>query len=71
MPGINGNMVVHEIKKSNVQNTPVIGISGTPWELLNGEFDAILPKPCSLKALVSTVRDVCHSPLQPAQIKSL
>lgn len=62
MPGINGARVVHEIK-SNINNIPVIGMSGTPWELLNEEFDAVLPKPFSLKTLISTVRDVCHNSL--------
>ena len=61
MPGANGNGVVRDIKKSNRPNTPVIGMSGTPWELLNEEFDAVLSKPFSLKALVNTVQNVCSN----------
>jgi DNA-binding response OmpR family regulator len=63
MSGKNGNEVVHDIKNSNRPNTPVIGMSGTPWELLNEKFDAVLPKPFSLKALISTIQDVCYNSL--------
>jgi len=63
MPGINGNGVVRDIKKSNRPNTPVIGMSGTPWELLNEKFDEVLPKPFSLMALVKTIQNVCYNSL--------
>lgn len=62
MPGINGKDVARGIKNSDRCRTPVIGMSGTPWELSGDQFDKILPKPFSLGTLVSTVQSVCDSP---------
>ena len=66
MPGINGNEVAHDIKKSDRPNTPVIGMSGTPWELSNEYFDAVLPKPFSLLVLINTVQNLCSNSLWAA-----
>ena len=54
MPGMDGHDVVQHIRYSE-QSTPVIGISGTPWDLNNSDFSAVLSKPFSLKTLVDTV----------------
>ena len=63
MPGINGNEVARDIKKSHNPQTPVIGMSGTPWELSDEQFDEVLPKPFSLMTLFNTVQAICHEPV--------
>ena len=52
MPGEDGHRVLHHIRKSKRQKTPVIGVSGTPFLLQQGEFDDVLPKPFALQALI-------------------
>lgn len=71
MPGVDGIHVLNFIRKSDRSDTPVIGISGTPWLLQNEKFDLILDKPFSIKALVDSVKrfleakkDGCPSPSQ-------
>lgn len=56
MPGIDGVSVLNYIRKSNRSDTPVIGISGTPWLLQNEGFDLVLDKPFSIKSLVDSVK---------------
>ncbi len=63
MPGLNGNGVARHIRNSENKYTPVIAISGTPWLVENGDFDAVLPKPFSIQALVDTVRNLVTAPL--------
>jgi DNA-binding response OmpR family regulator len=58
MPGIDGISVLNYIRKSKRANTPVIGISGTPWLLQNENFDLILDKPFSIKSLVESVKNI-------------
>ena len=60
MPALNGNGVVKHIRNSEKRYTPVIGISGTPWLLADGDFDAVLSKPTSIKTLINTVKNVTH-----------
>ena len=60
MPALDGNGVVRHIRNSEKRYTPVIGMSGTPWLLVNGDFDAVLSKPTSIKTLVDTVKNVTH-----------
>lgn len=55
MPGMDGNSIARQIRSSAKSDTPIIGISGTPWLLDEGEFDAILQKPFSLTRLVDIV----------------
>ncbi len=62
MPALDGNGVVRHIRNSVRQSTPVIAISGTPWLLANGDFDAILSKPSSIITLVDTVKSLTSSP---------
>ncbi len=52
MPGLDGRRVVHHIRESEKRTTPVMAISGTPWDLKGADFDVILEKPFSIKALV-------------------
>ena len=56
MPGVDGNGVAKHIRNSNRQSTPVIAISGTPWQSEAKNFDMILPKPLPLKKLVDSIR---------------
>ena len=55
MPGVDGHSVVHHIRHSKRDNTPVIGVSGTPWLLQNGQFDDVLQKPFTMQALIEKV----------------
>ena len=58
MPCIDGNGVARHVRISNRQNTPVIGISGTPWLADNCDFNLILGKPLSIKHLVDSVVNI-------------
>ena len=53
-----GSDIVRHIRSSHRQFTPVIGISGTPWLLINSDFDRVFIKPFSLKDLVNAVHDL-------------
>ena len=55
MPGVDGISVLNFIRKSDRPDTPVIGISGTPWLLENKEFDMVLQKPFTLQTLIDSV----------------
>lgn len=55
MPGMDGRDVVHHIRKSKRCATPIIGVSGNPQLLEGADFNKILPKPFSIKALVDSV----------------
>jgi len=61
MSGLDGNGVARYIRNSRRKATPIIGISGTPWLLEEGEFDAVLPKPFSIKALADTVKGLTEA----------
>lgn len=52
MPGLSGEQVLQYLKYIQKSLTPVVGMSGTPWLLENCEFDAVLPKPFSMKELL-------------------
>jgi len=56
MSGLDGIGVVQHIRHSLRKTTPVIGISGTPRLLQDGDFDAVLPKPFSILTLANTVK---------------
>jgi CheY-like chemotaxis protein len=58
MPNIDGPTLVRHIRRSNRPNTPVIGISGTPWMFKKTDCDAFLTKPFSLLKLVQSVKEV-------------
>jgi len=58
MPGLNGMGVVRHIRRSKKRSTPIVGISGTPWLLARGDFDAVFEKPSSIMAIVDTVQDL-------------
>ena len=55
MPNIDGPTLVRHIRRSNHPDIPVIGISGTPWELKKANCDVTFTKPFSLIQLIHTV----------------
>ena len=55
MPGVDGHRVVHHIRRSSRDQTPVIGLSGTPWLLQDGDFDDVLNKPFAISNLIEKV----------------
>ncbi len=56
MPDTDGNQVLDHIRNSVRRSTPVIGMSGTPWKLINHMFDRVLPKPFQIGSLMETAR---------------
>jgi CheY-like chemotaxis protein len=58
MNGIDGKQVLNHIRNSNKPETPVIGFSGTPWLLENGNFDIVLTKPFFIKDIVHAVQQL-------------
>ena len=63
MPVLDGFCVVKHIRNSERRYTPVIAISGTPWLLVNGDFDAVLSKSILIQTLVDTVKTLTATPL--------
>jgi DNA-binding response OmpR family regulator len=62
MPGVNGHRVVHHIRRSGRRETPVIGVSGTPCLLQNGDFDEVLHKPFTIQKLLEKVKVLTCAP---------
>ena len=60
MPYLNGNEVLNNIRQSSRPETPVIGMSGNPRFLSGHDFDVILPKPFSLKTLLSRLEQISY-----------
>lgn len=58
MPETDGNGVVNHIRHSPRNRTPVIGMSGTPWNMTNHLFDRVLPKPFQLDHLMKTAKSL-------------
>ncbi|MCD4718410.1 MAG: response regulator [Desulfobacula sp.] len=56
MPGLSGEQVLQYLKHIQNSLTPIVGMSGTPWLLDQSDFDAVLPKPFSMKRLLKVVR---------------
>ncbi len=61
MPGVDGHRIVHHIRGSQRHQTPVIGVSGTPWLLNNGDFDDVLHKPFAIRHLIEKVHCLTHA----------
>jgi DNA-binding response OmpR family regulator len=64
MPGVDGRRIVHHIRHSSRKSTPVIGVSGTPWLLQNGEFDDVLHKPFTIQNLIEKVKVLTCSTIE-------
>jgi DNA-binding response OmpR family regulator len=63
MPDIDGIEVARCIRSSDKPQTPIIGMSGTPW-LMNGNgFDFTISKPFSIKILMDAVKELTLNPL--------
>ena len=56
MPDTDGHRIVKHIRNSPHRQTPVIGMSGTPWKLNDHHFDEVLPKPFRIDRLMKTAR---------------
>jgi len=58
MPDIDGHNVVQHIRNSDRPNTPIIGMSGTPWLLDGNGFDYTLPKPFDIYTLINVANEL-------------
>jgi len=56
MPGISGDEVRDYARDILLIQTPIIGMSGTPWLLDETKFDAVLEKPILKDDLIRTVQ---------------
>ena len=66
MPGLDGKGVVEHIRASRNNAIPIIGISGTPWQIQDIDFDAVFSKPFTLLDLVESVEKLISVPLKTA-----
>jgi len=57
MPELDGNHVAKHIRGSSKKNTPIIGISATPWLPDKENFTTILSKPFPVESLVENVKN--------------
>jgi len=55
MPGVDGVGVVHPMRQSGKSAMAVMGISDTPWECKEADFNVILEKPLAITTLVAHV----------------
>jgi len=55
MPGIDGKGVLKHIRSSPRNQTPIVGITGTPWQVKDADFDLVLPKPFPLPDLIDAI----------------
>ena len=58
MPGVDGKGVLQHIRNSRKNNIPIVGITGTPWQITDADFDLVLPKPFRLPELISAIRNL-------------
>ena len=58
MPNMDGHAVVQHIRNSQRPSTLVLGISGTPWLLEEGDFDYVLAKPFGMHALSKALKEM-------------
>lgn len=66
LQGMDGRDVLKYIRCSEKRQTPVIGISGTPWLLDDAGFDHVLEKPFSIHRLVASVDGLINRGLPEA-----
>ena len=66
MPGLDGKGVVEHIRASCNNAIPIIGISGTPWQVQDLDFDEVFTKPFPLLDLVESVEKLITAPLKTA-----
>lgn len=58
MPGLSGEYVAYHLKDVKEKETPIIGMSGTPWLMDKTLFDGVLVKPFSTEILLNLVNDL-------------
>jgi len=58
MSDIDGHDVVRHIRNSDRPDTPIIGMSGTPWLLDGNGFDYTLPKPFDIYTLINVANEL-------------
>jgi CheY-like chemotaxis protein len=63
MPGVDGEGVMAHIRRSSRRQTPIIGMSGTPWLLKGAGFNLVLAKPFPLKQLIEAVNSLSAAPM--------
>lgn len=56
MGKMSGDEVLENVRNLK-EDIPVIAMSGTPWLMEEHRFDAVLPKPSSLKTLAETIQN--------------
>ena len=66
MPGLDGKGVFEHIRASGNNAIPIIGMSGTPWQVEDLDFDAVFTKPFPLLDLVESVEKLTTAPLKTA-----
>lgn len=59
MPDKDGKEILEYTRKQQKQ-TPVVGMSGSPWLLENNGFDAVLPKPFMLDDVRELAQRFCR-----------
>ncbi|MEE4364090.1 MAG: response regulator, partial [Desulfotignum sp.] len=57
MGKMSGDDVLENVRNLKGEDIPVIAMSGTPWLMDGNLFDAVIPKPYSLKLLFEMVHD--------------
>jgi DNA-binding response OmpR family regulator len=58
MDKMSGEKVLEKVRELKGDDIPVIAMSGTPWLMDGHQFDAVLPKPSSLKTIFEIVQKV-------------
>ncbi len=66
LQGMDGRDVLKKIRSSEKRQTPVIGMSGTPWLLADAGFDHVLEKPFSIHRLLESVQGLIKRGLPEA-----
>jgi DNA-binding response OmpR family regulator len=55
MPELSGDQIYDFLRYTLKKSTPIVGMSGTLWFIDKSNFDAVLPKPCSIKELLTVI----------------
>jgi DNA-binding response OmpR family regulator len=66
LQGMDGRDILKRIRSSEKRQTPVIGMSGTPWLLDGAGFDHVLAKPFSIHHLVESIQGLIKRDLPKA-----
>lgn len=62
MAGMDGDRVAGHIRRSKRPETPIIGMSGTPWLLRGSTFNSVIPKPFTIEALQNAIHEALGGP---------